>query len=282
MDRFAFHGQAFRRLVVLVAVASVMTAMILLSGNAWGSARAASPEQVPPGTPSPPASPSMPAPGLAQAQVPVPTATARPDGNFRPDQASLEVDGIIRDAVATYNLPRWFYYAIIQRESSFDPMANNFNIDYGLTQLGTLAYAGMPYPENLPVPDDNHPQYGWDMNFGELGMWIRMSNVTSLTDVYDPKQNLDRFSTGYAVPAFHLFKRLYGLDDATTLRIVAFHWNQGLFVPYDPTYDEYLGLYDQYVNFFKFQVERQDGVWNGEPALPGASFPVSQSVSTTP
>jgi len=206
---------------------------------------------------------------LGQAAVPAPTATQRPDGGFRPYQASREVGEAIRGAVARYNLPRWFYYAIVQRESSFDPNADT-GTDFGLTQLAGDWYAGMPYPHGLRAPDDAHPQWGWDMNFERFGAWNRMSDVSRLRDSFDPEQNLDRFSTAYAVPAFHLIKRLHGLDDEETLRIVAFHWNKGLFVPYDPDNRDYLALYDQYVDYFKFYVEREDGAWNGEPSIPGA------------
>lgn len=141
--------------------------------------------------------------------------------------------------------------------------------DFGLTQLCGKWYTGAPYPENLSSPNDNHTQYSYDMNFKEFGMWIRMSQVTPLKDWRDPRQNLDRFSTGYAVPAFILLKRVYGMNDTDTLRAVAFHWNKGMIVKYNPKNTDYLALYDQYVSQYKSKVEAADGVWNGEPYLAG-------------
>jgi hypothetical protein len=177
------------------------------------------------------------------------------------------IDEVIRDAVAKYNLPRWFYYAVIQRESSFDPEADNGR-DKGLTQMGNAAFAGRPFPLGLGAPDDANRQYEWDMNFAEYGPWIQMSNVTPMTDWFDPAQNIDRFSTGYAVPAFKLFKEVYGLSDNETLRAVAYHWKNGMFVTYDPADTKYLEIYDEYVSEFKGPVEAEDGVWNGGPVLP--------------
>lgn len=54
------------------------------------------------------------------------------------------------------------------------------------------------------------------MGFNVFGRWISMSRVTPMTDPFDAKQNLDRFSTGYAVPAFNTFKKRYGLSDTET------------------------------------------------------------------
>jgi hypothetical protein len=204
--------------------------------------------------------------------VPVAAETAAPLAavsapSYVPPQAPAHIDALIREQVARYNLPRWFYYAIVQRESSFDPRAFNGR-DKGLTQLGGEWYAGTAYPEGLAAPDDWHQQYGWDMGFPKYGMWIRMSQVTPMTDWRDPRQNLDRFSTGYAVPAFQLFKRVYGLSDEETLRAVAYHWNKGVLGTYDPWNKDYLGLYDRYVGQFRPPVEREDGPWNGQPAIP--------------
>jgi hypothetical protein len=69
------------------------------------------------------------------------------------------------------------------------------------------------------------------------------------------------------VPAFHLFKEVYGLDDEETLRAVAFHWNKGVYRTYDSENRDYLELYDRYVEWFQGPVEAQDGVWDGEPRL---------------
>ncbi|MEX2430703.1 MAG: transglycosylase SLT domain-containing protein, partial [Dehalococcoidia bacterium] len=196
----------------------------------------------------------------------------REDGEacaFRPLEASTEVDDAIRDAAAKYNLPRWFYYAIIQRESSFDPNLVGSHNDLGLTQMRGLKYTGESYPMGLPAPDADNEDYYWAMRFQDFGRWIDIHEVSPLTDPFDPRQNLDRFSTGYAVPAFHLFKRVYGLDSAEALRAVAYHWNKGVYVDYDPNNADYLGLYDEYVEHFKRPVEARDGAWDGRPALPG-------------
>ncbi len=189
-------------------------------------------------------------------------------GTFRPAEASAAIDEEIRKAAERYNLPRWFYYAVIQRESSFNRFEVNSNGDKGLTQLGGIHYKGTNYPENLRLPNDNHTQYAYDMGFDIFGRWITMSKVTPMTDPFDTRQNLDRFSTGYAVPAFNLFKKRYGLSDTETLRAVAFHWNKGLFVKYDKYNKDYLGLYDKYVGQYKPAVEREDGMWNGRPYIP--------------
>lgn len=190
-----------------------------------------------------------------------------PTGSFKPSQASTYVDNTIRNAVAKYNLPRWFYYAMIQRESSFDPDAYNGR-DKGLTQLGGAYYTGQPYPYGLSSPNDSYKQYYYDMNMGKYGKWIYMSKVSRMTDWTDPQQNVNRFSTGYAVPAFNLFKRVYGQGNSATLRRVAFHWNKGVYKTYDPGNCDYLCLYDKYVGEFKPKVESQDGVWDGKPSIP--------------
>lgn len=197
------------------------------------------------------------------------TTVARPTGSFKPGPAPQWIDEIIRDMVAKYNLPRWFYYAIVQRESYFNPnLVNSKGYDLGLTQLGSVNYYGELYPMNLSKPNNNHQQYGWDMNFGKYGMWLRMDQVSQMTNPFDARQNLERFSTGYAVPAFNLFKKYYGQGDTETLRRVAFHWNKGLYLTYDPGNQDYLGLYDKIVNEYKPKVEAQDGKWNGSPRIP--------------
>jgi hypothetical protein len=190
-----------------------------------------------------------------------------PSGNFKPSQCAQWVDNEIRNAVAKYNLPRWFYYAVVSRESSCNPNADNGR-DRGLTQLGGSWYEGRTYPEWLNRPDDNNRDYYYNMNMPRYGKWILMSQVTPLHNWRDPKQNLDRYSSGYAVPAFKLFKRLYGESDTATLRRVAFHWNKGMYQNYNPGNCDYLCLYDDYVGKFKGRVEAQDGVWNGRPVLP--------------
>jgi hypothetical protein len=194
-------------------------------------------------------------------------AAKYPTGNFKPSQCAQWVDDAIRKAVAKYNLPRWFYYAMVQRESSCNPNAYNGR-DKGLTQLGGSWYDGQLYPEWLSRPDDNNRNYYYNMNMPRYGKWIRMSQVTPLNNWRNPMQNLDRFSSGYAVPAFNLFKRLYGESNSATLRRVAFHWNKGMYTNYNPGNCDYLCLYDKLVRNFKPKVESQDGVWNGRPGLP--------------
>lgn len=159
----------------------------------------------------------------------------------------LTVEQAIKAAAYRHTIPEWFLKAIVARESYFDPNAYNPNGGYGLTQLTGIWYSGQLYPENLPAPNDYHAQYGYDMNFAEFGLWIRMSSVSSLTAPFDPTQNLDRFCTGYAKAAFALFKALYNLSDVHTWRVVAFHWNKGMYKPYDPLNKDYLELYDKYV-----------------------------------
>lgn len=189
-------------------------------------------------------------------------------GSYKPPESSWEVDQAIRVAVTKYNLPRWFYYSIIHRESSFDPDSVGYYGEQGLTQINTPAYEGMYYPMWLDTPNNNHREYGWDMGFNKYGRWINMTDVSWADNTFDPEQNLDRFSTGYAVKAFYLFKDWYGLSDAEALRAVAYHWNKGLFKAYDPNNWDYLGTYDEYVNRYRWTVEDQDGQWDGKPQIP--------------
>jgi len=189
-------------------------------------------------------------------------------GSYRPPEASTTVDNAIRDAVVRYNLPRWFYYALVHRESGFNRWAVGPYSEPGLTQLNGSKYEGEPYPENLRAPNDNDRSYYYDLNFPKFGRWINMSDVSRLDDPFDAEQNLDRFSSGYAVPAFYLFRDWYGLDDAEALRAVAYHWNKGLYKSYDPNNSDYLGTYDKYVNRYRWTVEDQDGEWDGKPVIP--------------
>ena len=109
-------------------------------------------------------------------------------------------------------------------------------------------YQGQPYPFCLELADNSLDDWYYSMNFGEFGAWIDMEEVSVLTDPFDPKQNLERFVTGYARPAFELFSELYPTEDEVSLwRRVAFHWNKGLYKEYDPENEDYLALYDEYV-----------------------------------
>lgn len=196
------------------------------------------------------------------------TSVSRPSGSYKPAAAPKWIDDVIRDAVAKYNLPRWFYYAIIHRETSFNPNAVGSGNDLGLTQLGSSVFYGETYPNWLSKPNNHHQQYGWDLNFRKYGMWNLMEDVTPLYDPFNAKQNIERFSTGYAVGAFKLFKKWYGENDERTLRRVAFHWNKGMYLNYDSSNWDYLGRYDQLVKEYKPKVEANDGKWNGSPRIP--------------
>jgi hypothetical protein len=95
-----------------------------------------------------------------------------------------------------------------------------------------------------------------------------MSQVSRLSDPFDAEENLNRFSSGFAVPAYYLCREVYGLDGVEALRAVAYHRNKGLFQDYDPNNRSYLAQYDQYVERYRWKVEAQDGKWNEEPVLP--------------
>ena len=70
-----------------------------------------------------------------------------PDLLSKPESDRLAIRHAIARAQKKYNLPRWFYYAVIQRESSFNRCAYRPD-DYGrgLTQLTKLPHNGFPYP----------------------------------------------------------------------------------------------------------------------------------------
>jgi hypothetical protein len=198
------------------------------------------------------------------------TARAR-SALFRPAQCSAEVDAAIRRAALRYQLPRWFYYALVHRESTFNPSLVT-GAGFGLTQLTNKDHTGQPYPEDLSAPDNAYSTWKYNMGLTTFGPWIDMNDVSVLTDPLDSDQNLDRFSSGYAAPAFYLFKSRYGLSDAETLRAVAYHWNKGLPYTaaqnYDPNDQSYLPTYDQYVANYRPSVEADDGAWPGSPARP--------------
>jgi hypothetical protein len=93
----------------------------------------------------------------------------------------------------------------------------------------------------------------------------------------DPDMNLDRYSSGYAAPAYRVFRAKYPSDSVeTTLRRVAYHWRYGLFEP--PTYpndpEHYFdgaNGYDAHVSAYKGPVEAEDyagGVWTGPTCAP--------------
>lgn len=152
-----------------------------------------------------------------------------------------------------YGVPAGFLAAICERESSFDPGARNLWDQYkdkpleqgrGLAQLSGLDYRGSPYPQYLMGSNDNNLQWRYDMGFSRFGQWIWMGDVSVMVDPFNPWQNLQRFITCYARPAFYLWKRVYRLPDPETWRATAYHWNKGLFKPYQASDQSYLKLYD--------------------------------------
>lgn len=175
-----------------------------------------------------------------------------------------------------HHVPRWFLLAIVHRESSFDPNdvslddgiegdqnwnSQNFDCAFtqdgyphgvGLTKLTGWMYQGSPYPYCLEEPDNSHKAYYYSMAKQVYGEWINMEDVSRLDDPFDPRQNLERFLTGYAVPAYALFAGLYPDEPSEEIwRRVAFHWNKGLYVEYDPQNTDYLERYDQYVQMYQ-------------------------------
>lgn len=194
-------------------------------------------------------------------------------GAYLPAQCSAAVNVAIVRLCQKYRMPRWFLYSLIERENVwFNPLqVNPLDRGAGLVQLTHVKDLGMPFPENLQVPHDDFPQYGYDQGFSvngfpRYGKWIRMTKVSRLDQPFDVGQNLERFFTGYAVAAFALFKRWYGLDNNDTLRALAWHWNQGPLRVYNPASQQYLPLYDEYVAKHRPPCEAEDGVWDGVPA----------------
>lgn len=243
---------------------------------AWAAAPLPTPTPTPP--PPPPVPPTPPAPTHVRPTGDFVPTIYLSDGTTRPCDA--DVDNAVRDAVEKYNLPRWYYYATIARETYFDKSGVNANDGgKGLVQLTYSTHQGMPYPQNLATPDNTNQQWIWDvgLNRGEPFVrngvgWIDMSNVTRLDDPFNPSENLNRWSTVYAAPAFYMMKRLYNLSDSETLKAMAYHYNRGL--PYDSTRfynpaEPYLIQWDAYVALYKPPCEAQDGVWDGKPNVAG-------------
>lgn len=180
----------------------------------------------------------------------------------------------MRRAADKYRLPTWWLFVICQRESSFDVNATDGK-GLGLTQLTGLHHNGMPYPHDLPVPDNTHRQWRNDMGLGAFAAsyfkgWIDMKDVTVLTDPIDPDQNLDRFATVHAVPAYAMCAKRYGLSDpAEILRRVASHWKTGIFKDYNPDHPYFTAEhgYDRYEAEFRPKCEAEEGVYVGPPRL---------------
>lgn len=253
------------------------------------------------GTTTQPEVPAQPQPEVpAQPQPPQPQPPAKPlyvPPECDADCVAHDIPGVIARASKKYNIPRWFYYAVIRRESTFDrcktqpESAPNKDWGRGLTQVTFPWYAGFPYPQHLSGADN--AQTEWRNNMGldtSFGAWIDMKDITPMSapassesncrnnpkpdDAYDPKTNLDRFSSGFAAPAYHLF-HVAGESPETTLRKVAYHWHYGIFgsksgaYPADPRpYLTCATCYDTHVNEYKAPVEKDDGVWAGPTCKP--------------
>lgn len=234
------------------------------------------------------------------------------------------VDTQIRAAASKYNLPRWFLYAMAMRESSCSATAVNnhggSDVGYGLMQLTHDWYTGVPLPFGYTVATASTGQNdtNWRSNMGIDNYcnqtnfpgapcpWIDMKDITTLasgsgTGSYaDAAANLDRFCSGYAVPAYHMFRALHSSESIDeTLRRVAWHWRYGVFsdvnyrksgVNYDP--GNYLSGsapydYDSYVSAYQSSVETEDygsgNHWNGNAAYPpygGSSATWTASVTS--
>jgi hypothetical protein len=193
---------------------------------------------------------------------------------------------------------RWFLYAVEHRESTFSTTHCNYNdgagnwnraipssswptSDHiphgcGLTQLTGWTHAGMPYPGN----SGSAPTM---LGKGIYGSIAPPRPVTSLSNPFDPLQNLRRFVTEEVLPDFVLIKRHYpSYNTEQVLRAVAFHWNKGEYTSYQPWNCDYLCLYDQYVRTYKPAV-LADAAWppGGTPTSP-PSGPVSATFTVSP
>lgn len=167
--------------------------------------------------------------------------------------ATCQSDGTLaamNAAAIKYGFPRWFIYATVHRESSFNKSAQNgsgpgnCDIGYGLTQLTCASHDGVVYPEDLSTPNQSNSSWQGDMRISsfctETGLcpWIDMTNVSALgtaSDRFDPTKNLDRYFSGYAAPGYYLeAARAPQAGGESTydfrnriLRRVAWHWRYG-------------------------------------------------------
>jgi hypothetical protein len=215
-------------------------------------------------------------------------------------------DPEVQDAVITvsrkYNLPRWFYYAVLHRESTFErckvqdegPRGTSGEDGRGLSQLSFAWYNGWPFPHGNATPNNGDPAWRSSMGLdGSFPGWIDMNDVTPLAaprfpselackeskplapagDAFDPLANLERFSSGFAAPQYNLRRRLSPADaPEVTLRKVAYYWHYGLWgspsgnYPTDPR--PYLPQYDDYAGRYRPLVEADDGVYAGPACTP--------------
>lgn len=199
-------------------------------------------------------------------------------------------------AAKKYGFPRWFVYAQVRRESSFNPTSKTgsgtgeCNIGYGLTQLTCPHHDGLSFPEGLSSANQANSDWQGDMRISgfcketKLCPWIDMSSVTKLTNRYDPMQNLDRYFSGYAAPAYYLeAARAPKLASETTvafqnriLRRVVWHWRYGHYSQHAYPNDPYSYLnssvdhyrYDDYATLYRGQLDPIDGVWDGNVCKP--------------
>lgn len=209
-----------------------------------------------------------------------------------------------------YGFPRWFVYAQVRRESSFKPGSITGNgsgvgcdAGFGLTQLTCPDHQGMPYPEGLSTPSATNTQYQNDMRIPafckETGLcpWIDMTTVTKLTSRTDAMQNLDRYFSGYAAPAYWLEAKRAPQQSGESaaafhnriLRRVVWHWRYGHYesfaYPTDPSgylsssSDHY--RFDDYANEFRAALDPVDGVWDGNVCKPPYSANGCSKTTTT-
>lgn len=201
---------------------------------------------------------------------------------FKPAHYSQEVADAVGAMSATYNLPRYYMFAVIDRESGGDPTATNPNDGgLGLVQLTGENWNGSPYPHNLAVCDNNFLQWTYDMGFSTFGVWLDMCEVSTLTNSESWKTataNLRRWCTSFVVRWYQQRKGTFSSESSgTLLRRTAYNWRYGLFKAYDPN-DPYLTGnwgYDYWLNEYKAACEADDGIWNGTPTMaappPGGS-----------
>ncbi len=185
-----------------------------------------------------------------------------------------EILVLLETLAEEYDVPSWFLKALVRRESSFnateishdDGIEGNDNWNnqrdcaftedgyphgVGLTKLTGWMYQGKPYPFCLDAPNNDYEDWYYAMRMQDFGLWIDMNEVAILQDPFDPRQNVERFLTGYAIPAYTLFTSQYPDETEEEIwRRVAFHWNKGLYQEYDFNNEDYLALYDKYVEWY--------------------------------
>jgi len=210
----------------------------------------------------------------------------------------------IHDAILTVanesGIPRWFLYATVERESSFNPLARTGDGQPGgLTQLTNLEHNGMPYPFDLSVPDNNWPQWIFNMginqdyNGGTANPWILMTDVNTMPPPngwQDPLTNLRRFASTHAVDWYLNLQRRtriasdpglqQNLDRFQLWRATVANWKRGLFVHYteaeadtNPEWIDYFHFqgnngWDEMAAHYRPLTEHSDGIWAGPPHHP--------------